>query len=188
MITTNDDGLAKYTRCLRSFGAGGDYSHIIEMGNDWMMTEINALLGIYQLRVLENNLARRNEIASRYCQLLENSEGLKTFAVPPYIRHSYYKLPVMLPPGTDKKKLIEMMKDQYSIMLGSVYDPPVHLQPVYRMMHGCYPGMFPVAESTLGRVCCLPVFPQMTDEMIRYVVDSIEAVLPQTTAKAVEVQ
>ncbi|MCK4820226.1 DegT/DnrJ/EryC1/StrS family aminotransferase [bacterium] len=177
MITTDDDCLAEYAISLRHHGVGKDLNDIVNLGNNWLMSEIHALLGIYQLRALEANLQRRNEIAQRYADSLSEVEGVNLLRVPPHIRHSYYKYPIRLSETVDKAKLVAVMKDRYSISLGSAYDPPCHLQPAYQRLFGFHNGMFPVAERILKRVVSLPMFVQMTDEEVDYVVQSLKEVI-----------
>jgi dTDP-4-amino-4,6-dideoxygalactose transaminase len=178
MITTNDDRLAEYAVSLRHHGVGQDLNNIVNLGNDWLMDEISALLGIYQLKGLETNIARRNKIARSYADALMNLEGVEPFEVPTNIRHSYYKYPVLLSPTMDKQELVKKMKSKCDIKLGSAYDPPCHLHPVYRKLFGFHVGMFPTAEATLKRVFCLPMFQQMTNEEVNYVLQSLKRILP----------
>jgi dTDP-4-amino-4,6-dideoxygalactose transaminase len=69
------------------------------------------------------------------------------------------------------------MKTTYNVALGSAYDPPCHLQPVYQRLFGFGFGMFPVAEDILARTCCLPMYAQITDEEIKYVLESLSETL-----------
>ncbi len=177
MVTTDNDGLADYAISLRHHGVGKDLNDIVNLGNDWLMDEISALLGIYQLKDLESNVKRRNEIAKKYEGYLKNIEEIKLFPVPPNIRYSYYKYPVLLSQHIDKKKLMEKMESIYGISLGSVYDPPSHLQPVFQKVFSFKKGMFPNAERTLRSVVCLPMFVQMTDEQIDHVARSFKEMI-----------
>jgi len=83
MITTNDDRLADYAVSLRHHGVGSGLTQLVNLGNDWLMNEVTALLGIYQLRALETNLKQRNEIARRYAAALADSELIQLFRVLP---------------------------------------------------------------------------------------------------------
>lgn len=183
MITTNDDGLADYAISLRHHGVGTALEDITNLGNDWLMDEISALLGIYQLKSLEANVNRRNEIAQKYDEYLKNIEEIGLFTVQPNIRCSYYKYPVILSRNINKKKLIERMESEQGIRLGSSYDPPSHLQPAYQKVFGFKKGMFPKAEGILQRVVCLPMFVQMTDEQVKYVLQSFENVISNMILK-----
>jgi dTDP-4-amino-4,6-dideoxygalactose transaminase len=178
MITTDDEALAEYACSLRNHGAGTDLTNIVNLGNDWLMTEIDALLGIYQLKVLETNLTNRNKIANKYAEGLSKSELAQPFQVPPGIRHSYYKYPVILSDTVDKKKFVRQMRDSFEVETGSVYDPPCYLQPVYRRLFGYREGMFPKADAIINRTCCLPMFAGMTENEVDYVLSSLEYTLP----------
>ena len=192
MITTDDDILADYAISLRhhgvakNIGVGTDLNRIVNLGNDWLMDEISALLGLYQLKALEDNVTRRNEVARKYADALAKLKGVKIFNVPGNIRHSYYKYPILLSESLNKKKVIEKMKGTFSVTLGSAYDPPCHLQPVYRRLFGFKRGMFPVAEDILDRTCCLPMYAQITDEEINYVLQSLKETLGDSQVTKVE--
>jgi dTDP-4-amino-4,6-dideoxygalactose transaminase len=183
MITTDDDNLADYAVSLRhhgvskTVGVGKDPNIIANLGNDWLMDEISALLGLYQLKVLEDNIQLRNDVARKYGEALGKMEGVELFRVPGNIRHSYYKYPILLTKTIDKRKLVETMKNAYNVAIGSAYDPPCHLQPIYQQLFGFRRGMFPVAEDILGRTCSLPMYAQITDKEINYVLQSLQAAL-----------
>ncbi|MDD5702412.1 MAG: DegT/DnrJ/EryC1/StrS family aminotransferase [Dehalococcoidales bacterium] len=185
MITTNNDRLAEFAVSLRHHGVGKGLHHIINLGYDWLMDEISASLGYYQLQALESNLKRRQEIAQRYAEGLAGLEGVQLLQVPDNIRHSYYKYPVFLSAVYDKQRFVEKMQRERGIGIGSIYDPPCHLQPVYQRIFGFSEGMFPVAEIVLKRTCCLPMFSQMTDNEVDYVLESMKAVLPGCRASPV---
>jgi dTDP-4-amino-4,6-dideoxygalactose transaminase len=183
MITTDDDDLADYAISLRhhgvskTVGVGKDPNIIANLGNDWLMDEISALLGLYQLKVLEDNIQLRNDVARKYGEALGKMEGVELFRVPGNIRHSYYKYPILLTKSIDKPKLVATMKNAYNVAIGSAYDPPCHLQPIYQQLFGFRRGMFPVAEDILGRTCSLPMYAQITDKEINYVLQSLQAAL-----------
>jgi dTDP-4-amino-4,6-dideoxygalactose transaminase len=98
--------------------------------------------------------------------------------VPDHIRHGYYKYPVMLSETTDRLKLLELMRNGHGIGLGSAYDPPLHLQPLYQRLYGFRRGMFPQAEVATDRTVCLPMFVQMSKEDAEYVVSCLRTALP----------
>ena len=185
MITTDNDKLADYAVSLRHHGVGSGLTQIVNLGNDWLMSEVTAVLGIYQLRALETSLQKRNSIARRYSEALADAESLQLFRVPPNIRHSYYKYVVFLSPAIDRRKLTERMNKEYGVELGSAYDPPCHLQPVYQRLFGYRFGMFAKADETLRHVCALPVFSQMTTDEVDYVARSLKSLLPSCKLETV---
>lgn len=179
MITTNDDGLADYSISLRHHGVGKDLNNIVNLGNDWLMSEIDAVIGTYQLKSLEANLKRRNEIAEQYKNGLITIDDVTILTLPSHMRHSYYKYPIRLSPVIDREKLMKLMKENHKISLGTSYDPPCHLQPAYQKLFGFHAGMFPVAEKTLSEILALPMFVQMKDEEVKYVLLCLKETLPK---------
>ena len=177
ILTTDNAGLAEYGHSARRFGAGDNGNNVESMGNSWLMDEISALLGIFQLRALDANVARRNDIARMYAESLGNVAGLELFKVPSHIKHAYHKYPILLPPGTDKSKFVELMRQEHRVGLGSAYDPPLHLQPLYQKLFGFRRGMFPQAEALAERTVCLPIFVGMTVRDVEYVSSCLQAVL-----------
>lgn len=184
MITTDHPRLAEFAISLRHHGVGEGLHQIINLGNDWLMDEVRAVLGISQLERLESNLARRNEIAQAYSRLLRGVENVRLLRVPANIRHSYYKFPVILSESVDKYLLVKILQERYGIETGSIYDPPCHLQPVYQNRFGYRPGSFPVAENVLKRTICLPIYVQMTDSEITYVVESLQSCLERISGES----
>lgn len=174
MITTNIDGLAEYAASLRHHGVGRDLNNIVNFGNDWLMDEVRAMLGIYQLRRLEENINKRNSVARKYEQGLGKLNKVKMLPVPDGARHSYYKYPAILTADIDKTELLDKMEKKYKIALGSVYDPPVHLHPAYQKRFKFKSGMFLNAEDILSRMVCLPMYSQLTDDEIEYVIQALK--------------
>lgn len=179
MITTNDHDLAEYAVSLRHHGVGTGLHDIVNLGNDWLMDEISAILGIYQLKSLERNIEKRNRIGRQYSEALVGCEWARSFKVSLNVRHSYYKYPVLLAPSVNKEKLVHSMRNEYDIEIGSAYDPPCHLQPLYHNLLGYHLGMFPQTEETLKQTCSLPIHPGMSDSDVEYVIESFMSLAPK---------
>jgi dTDP-4-amino-4,6-dideoxygalactose transaminase len=173
IICTNNVRLTKKAKVLRYDGIGSEGLHI-EIGNNWHPSEIHAILGIQQLLRLEEFVLKRNDIAKKYDRKLERLQEVSSFEVPTCTRHSYYKYPVLLDSDIDSDLLMWKMKEKFGVETGRVYYPPCHLQPVYIREFGYSKGSFPVAEEILKRVICLPMFVQMREKEIQYVVESLE--------------
>lgn len=176
MITTDDDDLAAYARSVRHHGQGESLESIVNMGNDWCMDEMSAALGVYQLRRLEENVAHRNQVVGWYRERLAAVDWISVPNYPENLRHAYYKFPVMLERGIDKGKLRSVMLEEYQIELGSIYDPPCHLHPVFQKELGWHAGMFPETEEVLARQICLPVHAGVTEEDVAAVVEALTEV------------
>ncbi len=147
MITTDNAELAAYARSVRHHGQGESLESIVNLGNDWCMDELSAALGVYQLKRLDESVEHRRRVVEWYERELKEVDWVSVPTYAENLRHAYYKFPVMLGDGIDKRKLRRIMLDEYQVELGSIYDPPCHLHPVFQRELGCYDGQFPEAEA-----------------------------------------
>jgi len=172
MIITDDPAIAEDARCLRNCGQNADRKMVM-LGHNWRLSELASIVGLHQFDCLDEAIARRNQIARIYEELLSDVDGVSLFRVPPSFRHSYYKYPIKLADGIDRLKVASIMKERFGVDTGSVYYPPCHLQPYYIDTFGTRLGDFPAAEQVLRRVLCLPMHLGVTDEKARYIAESL---------------
>ncbi len=172
MITTNDSNLADFAKILRHHGKEGDVH--TRIGYNWRMSEIHAILGIYQLKRLDEYIMIRNQIAKKYAEGLGNIEGINLISVPSNIVHSYYKYPIILTSGIEALALQKTLKNKYNIATGTLYYPPIHLQPFYRQCFSYKEGMLPSSEEILKKETCLPMFVGLGEKEIDHVIDSLK--------------
>jgi len=171
MITTNDEKLADFARIIRSHGKEGNLH--TKIGHNWRMSEINAILGIYQLHRLDEFVSKRNQVAIRYMDELSQIKKITLIPVATNIKHSYWKYPILLN-SMQAPKLEKIFQEKYNITLGTIYYPPIHLQPIYKEKFGYSVGMLPVSEKILLKETCLPMFVDITDEMIDNVINCVK--------------
>jgi perosamine synthetase len=173
MITTRNPRLAEFARSLRHHGVGSNLDDVVNLGNDWCLAEINALLGTYQLKRLDENVAHRNRLVDLYRRRLGNEEWLAIPSHPMNVRHAYYKFPVLLREDMERDRFRRMLWTDFAIENGAIYDPPCHLQPVLRQRFGFAEGMFPKAEATLKRQICPPMHSALSAEDVDTVADAM---------------
>jgi perosamine synthetase len=170
MVVTNDADIDRTVRLLRDQAkVDGANRHEI-VGHSWRLTEVQALLGIVQLRRLDEFIARRQAIARRYDQALRGIAGLEPLAVPDRVHHNFYKYIAFLR-DVSPVALKAELKQEFDISLGgAVYDLPLHEQPAFQeFVRGALPG----AEDLCRRHICPPVHPSLTDEQIAYVAGAL---------------
>ena len=95
-----------------------------------MMPEISAILGLHQLRRVEEFIARRNKIADAYNEALDKIGTLHTVKCSMGCRSSYYKYPVVLDGKLDKIEFTRLLFEDFGVETGNVFYPPCHLQAV----------------------------------------------------------
>jgi len=166
-VITND--LALYEKMLRfrQHGAVVRYVHDIE-GHNYRMEEIQgAVLGV-KLKYLEKWTDDRRKVAQKYRDLLSNVPQVILPEEKPYAKHVYHLFVIRVP---DRDKLSKHLNEK-GIGTGLHYPMPLHVQKAYQYL-GYKRGDFPVAEKCCSEILSLPIFPEMTDDQIQYVADTI---------------
>jgi dTDP-4-amino-4,6-dideoxygalactose transaminase len=129
-----------------------------------------AELGRYQLGHLDERVRRRCDLARTYDEAFDGHARCRVFR--PVGRAAHYKYQLLLDRGVDRARLVRNLGER-GVQCGAVYDPPIHLQPVYRRKFGFAPGAFPNAEDVARRVVALPLFVELTDAQQRTVIDAV---------------
>ncbi len=179
MIVTNDENTYRRALVFRDQGKAGFLGNVhTEMGYNWRMDEVHAVIGLSQFARLDEFIAARRRIAKIYDSELKKISRVKAIEIPPNIKSNYYKYTAILDDGIDRVPLKKELRERYSVSLsGEVYELPCHLQPVFKDLYRFNGGELPVAEDLCRRQICLPIFVNMTDEQAKYTVDSLRKVL-----------
>jgi len=177
MITTNNKELYDKICLLRTHGItkdpdllienhGGWYYEMQELGYNYRLSDIQAALGVSQLRRAEWGVKRRNEIAQTYNEAFKNLP-VKT----PYIESSAYNAHhLYIIQVENRKGLYDFLKK--SNIFSQVLYSPVHLQPYYRQL-GWKLGDLPIVEEYYQHCLALPMFPSLTEEEQAYVIEKV---------------
>ena len=173
MLVTNNDDLAEYARRYSYYGSGPGKTNFVNLGRHMMMPEISSIIGLYQLRRIEEFIGRRNKIAEVYNEALDKIGTLRTVKCSMGYRSSYYKYPLILEGKLDKTEFTRLLFQDFGVETGNVFYPPSHLQPVYKKLGVYSYGNLLTSEQVLSRTITLPMHVGLTDEDIDYVVDSI---------------
>jgi dTDP-4-amino-4,6-dideoxygalactose transaminase len=176
MVVTQKEEVAREARIYRDQGkATPSANYHIRLGANWRMSEFHAVVGLSQLETLEEAIEARIRIAHLYDAELSGLSRLHLFPMPQGLRPNYYKYIAMLDARMDRSRLKELLRQQYGIALsGEVYDTPCHLQPIFQAYNE---GPLPVVEDVCRRHICLPIYPGMTSEEVRYVTAALREVL-----------
>ncbi len=203
MAVTNDPKLAERMELLRSHGITRDpksevgsrksdiglqtsdlgprtpayYYEQIALGHNYRMTDIQAALGISQIKRLDKFVARRRELAKRYDELLvdlpvkvpwQHPDGSSAW-------HLYVIRLNLEKASLDRRQVFEYLRKKGIGV--NVHYIPVHTQPYYQRLGFAW-GMFPEAEKYYQAALTLPLFPAMTEEEQDRVVDVLKRILP----------
>lgn len=173
MALTGDARIARGMELARSHGVTREASEMgsqapepweyeqISLGYNYRLTEIQAALGLAQLKRLDAFLERRRQIAARYDRQLS---GLP-LALPyqhPDTSSAYHLYPIRVLPTSGRSR-----REVYDALVNAGVRPnvhyiPIHTQPYYRRL-GFKPGDFPNAEAYYASALSLPMYPGLTD-------------------------
>ena len=148
---------------------------VVLPGFKYNMTDIQAALGLCQLRKLEQFQQRRREVVSQYNRAFVDQPALELPVTRPDVEHAWHLYVLRLRP-----EVLTIDRDRFIQELGarnigtSVHFIPIHVHPYYRDKYGFTPGSFPVAYDNYRRMLSLPLNPGLTDQDVN---DVIEAVL-----------
>jgi dTDP-4-amino-4,6-dideoxygalactose transaminase len=171
MMTTNDDALAEKLRILRAHGGERRYYHRV--------IGINSRLDALQAAILRVKLPRldgwsnaRAEKAARYKELFTDA-GLTEHIELPFVRsnvrHIYHQFVIRT---KARDSLVEHLK-KHGVGTDIYYPVPLHMQECFSYLENSE-GDFPQSERAARETLALPIFPELTEEQQKYVVDVIE--------------
>lgn len=187
MLVTDDMQLAESARALRSAGAsvsdlerhkakGTILQKYYTNGYNYRMTDIQAAIGIVQMRKLPEILIQRKRQAEYYNKAFSAIEEVEVPFVPPYATHAYssYLLKLRRHVKLTPRDIINRMADKnISCRFGI---QPLHREP-YFSNRRLSDSDFSVSCDIADRTFFIPIFPGLTEENLKYIVNSLKEVL-----------
>ena len=188
MLTTNDDELAHKVKALLAHGIDKStyeredaekawYRSASRVGYNFRMSNILAAIGVEQLKKLERMNLMRREVADRLtAELAEISE-----ITPPVERaenkHVYQMYTIRLADGLDRDAFVRDLNAR-GIGASIHFFPPVHHMAPYRDGEFRQDAL-PVTEKVIQEIVTLPMYPQMTEEELAFMIESIKSSLSE---------
>ena len=165
-VVTSDERYVEHLKQLRDQGQSEKYYHPV-VGYNYRMEAIQgAVLGV-KLKHLDGWNQRRQKLAEVYRRELAKS-GLRLLDELPDAKSVHHIFPLF----TEQRDDLRAYLQKAGISTGLHYPIPVHLQPAYRYL-GYEEGDFPETERACKEVLSLPIYPELTDEAVLSIVDSV---------------
>ena len=188
MVLTNTKQLAEKVSLLRSHGITRDpslmthvsdgpwYYQQLELGFNYRMTDIQAALGMSQMKRVPNFVEKRKNLSYRYNELLSNLPLIIPWQEEE-ASSAWHLYVVRLAGGLGKKLHRQIFEALRDAGIGvNLHYIPIYLQPYYRNM-GFVPGLCPEAERYYTEAFTLPLYPGMTVKLHDEVINTVRRVM-----------
>ncbi len=167
------------------YAAGGKWAYDITVpGFKYNMTDIQAALGLQQLKRFEAMQLRRREIVAQYQSAFGQNPALQTPVCRKHVTHAWHLYVLRIHESEltiNRNKLIEEINARN---IGtSVHFIPIHLHSYYASKYGWKPEDFPVALSNFNRMVSLPLSAKMSDQDVADVIETVSEVIDKSRRK-----
>jgi dTDP-4-amino-4,6-dideoxygalactose transaminase len=170
MVVTNDDALAAKLRILRVHGGEPKYYHAV-IGGNFRIDEIQAAVLQVKFPHLEDWHRRRQRNAAYYDRAFAKAGTAARVVTPtarPGYRHTYNQYVIRVP---DRDRLRAYLGEQ-GVGTEIYYPVPLHMQKCFAYL-GHKPEDCPESARAAGETLALPIYPELTEEQLQYVVDTV---------------
>ena len=168
IITTNNKNLAQKIYRLRNHGRLEKYKHTTE-GINSRLDEIQAAILRVKLRYLKKWNKARQKNAKIYDKFFKNINDIITPQIVKNSKSVYYFYVIRL---KNRKKIQKRLKEK-GVSTGIHYPIPLHLQPAYKYL-GYKKRDFPRVEKISNEILSLPIYPELTEKQIKFIVNIIK--------------
>jgi dTDP-4-amino-4,6-dideoxygalactose transaminase len=171
MVVTNDPERAERLEILRAHGSRPKYYHTV-IGGNFRLDALQAAVVTVKLSHLDSWTAGRQSNAQRYDRLLGETglveKGLVSLPTVIANRHIFNQYVIRV----DRRDELRDYLKENSIGCEIYYPVPLHIQECFSYL-GLSKGDMPESEKAADTTLALPVYPELSDEQAKYVVDTI---------------
>lgn len=168
MVTTRDETLAKKLSMIANHGSAVRYYHDY-IGLNSRLDSIQAAILDVKLKYLDQWNEKRFRNAMKYNERL-GKLGLELPFIKEDRTHIFHQYTLKV----EKRDELDQFLTRQNIPYAIYYPVPLHLQNAFRERYGFREGMFPVSEKLSKQVISLPMHPDLTDEEIGFICETIE--------------
>ncbi|NOT64914.1 MAG: DegT/DnrJ/EryC1/StrS family aminotransferase [Methylotenera sp.] len=158
---------------LKNFGFVDELT-VVAPGINGKMSEFNAALGMLQLKYIDQALMCRKEIDESYRKLLKGVKGVRCVqeAGQAVANYSYFPILIDVDYPISRDALYQKLKDQ-GVFARRYFYPLITDFPMYRGMSSAHRDNLPMATDAAFKVLCLPIYPELLQSELNYIVDLI---------------
>jgi dTDP-4-amino-4,6-dideoxygalactose transaminase len=175
-IISHDEKMKNRIDFLKNFGFADEVT-VVAPGINAKMNEVQAAMGLLQLKTVDANIEKRRQVTMLYRELLNNTPGVKFLEDIPGVRHCYSYFPIFIEEesyGISRDNLYKRLKHE-NIYGRRYFYPLISQFPTYRGIESARPGKMPVAEKIAKEVICLPLYPELSFDTIEKICNFIKS-------------
>jgi len=166
-IVCHDEKTKKRIDYLKNFGFAGETT-VVQPGVNAKMNEMQAAMGLLQLKYIDENIEKRRQIGFRYRAALKDIPGLRFLNDIPGVHHCYSYFPIFIDEeryGKSRDEVYETLK-QHNIYARRYFYPLISQFPTYRGLESAHVSNLPEASKLTDQVICLPIYPDLNMEQL----------------------
>lgn len=174
-IVCHDESTKKRIDNLKNFGFENETT-VLAPGINAKMNEVQAAMGLLQLKYIDATIGKRKEIAERYRKGLYGINGITYMEDIPYVKHCYSYFPIFISKekyGKTRDEVYEELKKN-NIFSRRYFYPLISQFPTYKGLESAQPRNMPVAEKSTEEVLCLPIYPDLDVDTVYYIAEKIK--------------
>ena len=164
-LISNTDTQKKHIDLLKNFGIA-DEETIVAPGINGKMSELQAAYGLLQLKMVDQEIARRSNLSHIYQDELKNIPGISIQDNMPDTERNYAYFPILIDEesyGSNRDELYNLLK-KFNIYSRKYFSPLCSQYPCYSALPSAAVGNLPVADRISRQVLCLPIYGGMEAE------------------------
>lgn len=161
---------------LKNFGFTNETT-VLQAGINGKMSEINAAFGMLQLRHVDEVLAQRKVIDKLYREMLSDMNGIRCLDDSGEVVANYSYFPILVEDnyGVSRDTLYDILKEK-EIFARRYFYPLITDFPMYQNLPSASASNLPIATAAAKKVICLPIYPSLTPDQQRLIIETIREV------------
>jgi len=170
MVVTDNEYICNMLKILRNHGDVGRYSHSY-IGGNFRLDALQAAILLVKLKYLDDWTERRNKNANTYRELFKDA-GIQDISLPfeKEHRHIYHQFVIRV---KDRRDELKRFLIDNGIGCEVYYPIPLHMQECFKNSMSYNRDDFPVSVEASESTLALPIYPELSMDQLRYVVDTI---------------
>ncbi len=170
-IICQDEKTKRRIDFLKNFGFADEVT-VVAPGINAKMNEVQAAMGLLQLKYVNSNLQQRKRISDFYKYELKNIDGIRFQVGMESVNHNYAYFPIFVEKekyGRERDELYDIFRAN-NIYVRRYFYPLISQFPTYRDLPSARAENLPIAENITGQVLCLPIYPDLKSDSLDLIV------------------